>query len=161
MGAIGERLRALGLALPPEPVMPEGVELLFPMVHVAGRRVFVSGHGPQNPDGTLAGPFGQVGAEVSLEEAIGLARLTALSILGSLQRALGDLDRIAGWGRVFGMVSAAPGFDAHPAVINGFSRLVLDVFGAAGGRHARSAVGMASLPFNIAVEIEAELFLAG
>ncbi len=141
--------------------MPEGVELLFPMVHVAGRRVFVSGHGPQNPDGTLAGPFGQVGAEVSLEEAAALARLTALSMLGSLQRALGDLDRIAGWGRVFGMVNAAPGFDAHPAVINGFSRLVLDVFGAAGGRHARSAVGMASLPFNIAVEIEAELFLAG
>ena len=160
MGPVEERLMQLGLTLPPEPVMPEGVVLLFPAVHVAGRRVFVSGHGPQNPDGTLAGPFGQVGAEVSLEEATGLARLTALSILGSLKRALGDLDRIEGWGRVFGMVNAAPGFDAHPAVINGFSRLILDVFGEAGGRHARSAVGMASLPFNIAVEIEAELFLA-
>ncbi len=161
MGRIEARLAALGLALPPPPVLPEGVALPFPPVHVVGRRVFVSGHGPQAADGRLAGPFGQVGGGVSSEEAAGLARLAALSILGSLQRALGDLDRIAGWGRLFGMVNAVPGFRDHPAVINGASRLIHEVFGQERGRHARSAVGMASLPFGIAVEIEAELLLQG
>jgi len=72
---------------------------------------------------------------------------------------LGTLDRIAGWLRVFGMVNSTPGFDRQPAVINGFSNLILDVFGPAVGRHARSAVGMVALPFGIPVEIEAEVFL--
>ncbi|MGH6893351.1 MAG: RidA family protein, partial [Dongiaceae bacterium] len=135
------------------------IALLFPWVNVRGERVFVSGHGPQNFDGSLAGPFGKVGTDVSIEQAQELARKVGLSILASLQRALGDLDRVAGWARVFGMVNAAPSFDRHPAVINGFSDLILAVFGADIGRHARSAIGVAGLPFNIAVEIEAEVLL--
>jgi len=78
-------------------------------------------------------------------------------MLGSLQRELGTLDRITGWLRVFGMVNSAPGFDQQPTVINGFSEVILDVFGADVGRHARSAVGVAALPFGIPVEVEAEV----
>ena len=141
---IDARLKELGLTLPPAMEVPGGMALPFPWVNVRGDRVIISGHGPQNPDGSLAGPFGKVG----------------LSILGSLQRELGDLDRIAGWARVFGMVNSAPGFDRHPPVINGFSDLILAVFGPEIGRHARSAIGVAGLPLNIAVEIEAELLLA-
>jgi enamine deaminase RidA (YjgF/YER057c/UK114 family) len=78
-------------------------------------------------------------------------------MLGSLQRSLGSLDRITGWLRVFGMVNSAPGFDQQPTVINGFTNVILEVFGADVGRHARSAVGMAALPFGIPVEVEAEV----
>jgi enamine deaminase RidA (YjgF/YER057c/UK114 family) len=83
--------------------------------------------------------------------------LTALSILGSLKRELGDLDRVTAWLRVFGMVNSAPGFNRQPQVINGFSDLILEVYGSDRGLHARSAVGMAELPFGIPVEIEAEV----
>jgi hypothetical protein len=87
------------------------------------------------------------------------ARLTALSILGSLKRAIGELNRIAAWTRVFGMVNSAAGFNQLPSVINGFSDLILEVFGPAIGAHSRSAVGMAELPFNLPVEIEGEVEL--
>jgi enamine deaminase RidA (YjgF/YER057c/UK114 family) len=127
--------------------------------HVVGRRVIISGHGPQNPDGSLAQPLGKVGREVSLEQGYAAARLTALSILGSLTRAIDDLDRIAAWVRVFGMVNSAPGFNRQPSVINGFSDLILELFGPQVGAHARSAVGLAELPFDIPVEIEAEVEL--
>ncbi len=157
MGRIEDRLAELGLVLPPEVKAPPGVVLPFAFVNIRDDRVLISGHGPQAPDGTLAPPFGQVDAEVSIEEAVEAARLTALSILGSLHRALGTLDRITGWLRVFGMVNSAPGFDRQPTVINGFSDLILEVFGPEVGRHARSAVGMAALPFGIPVEIEAEV----
>jgi hypothetical protein len=80
-------------------------------------------------------------------------------MLGSLKRAVGDLDRIVAWTRVFGMVNSAPGFNQQPSVINGFSDLILEVFGAATGAHSRSAVGMAELPFNLPVEIEGEVEL--
>ena len=83
--------------------------------------------------------------------------MTALSILGSLKRELGDLDRVVTWLRVFGMVNSAPGFNRQPQVINGFSDLILEVYGPDRGLHARSAVGMAELPFGIPVEIEAEV----
>jgi len=94
-----------------------------------------------------------------VDQAVEAARLTALSMLGSLQRELGTLDRITGWLRVFGMVNSAPGFDEQPTVVNGFSTLILDVFGKEVGRHARSAVGMAALPFGIPVEVEAEVLI--
>jgi enamine deaminase RidA (YjgF/YER057c/UK114 family) len=136
------------------------VVLPFQFVRVSGSRAFISGHGPTHADGSLAGPLGKVGREVTPEQAYVSARLTALAILGSLQRALGDLDRIAAWTRVFGMVNSAPGFNRQPGVINGFSDLVLEVFGPAIGAHSRSAVGMAELPFDIPVEIEGEVELA-
>ncbi len=159
MGRIEDRLAELGLELPPEVRVPPGVVLPFAFVNVRGDRAIVSGHGPQAPDGSMAPPFGLVGDEVSLDEAVEAARLTALSMLGSLHRELGTLDRIVGWTRVFGMVASAPGFDRQPVVVNGFSHLILDVFGIEVGRHARSAVGMAALPFGIPVEIEAEVLL--
>jgi enamine deaminase RidA (YjgF/YER057c/UK114 family) len=157
MSRIATRLESLGLVLPAPLQLPPGVNLPFPWVRVHGNRAYVSGHAPQRPDGSLAGPFGKVGAEVSPAQATEAARMTALSILGSLQRELGDLDRIAAWLRVFGMVNSAPGFNQQPAVINGFSLLILEVFGPTCGAHARSAVGMAELPFNLPVEIEAEI----
>ena len=99
--------------------------------------------------------------EVSPEEAYQSARRVGLAILASLRRELGDLDRVTAWLRVFGMVNSAPDFGAQPSVINGCSDLLLEVFGADVGQHARSAVGLASLPFNIPVEIEAEVEIDG
>jgi hypothetical protein len=150
------KLEELGLVLPKPIQAPQGVKLPFAFVRAEGRHVYIAGHGPQSPDGSLAPPFGKVGAEVSTEEAYEAARLTALSILGSLKRELGDLDRVSGWLRVFGMVNSAPGFTDQPSVINGFSDLILALYGPDAGRHTRSAVGMAELPFRIPVEIEAE-----
>ena len=150
------KLEELGLALP-EVAKTPGVELPFSWVRVRGNRAYVSGHGPQNPDGSLAGPWGKVGAEVSLEEGYRAARLAALSVLSSLKRELGDLDRVTAWLRVFGMVNAAPGFTQTTRVINGFSDLILELYGPEVGRHARAAVGMAELPFGIPVVIEAEV----
>lgn len=157
MGTIADRLAELGLTLPPALVPPPGVVLPFEFVRLVGDRAFVAGHGPQAPDGSVAPPFGLVGADVTAEQAYESARLTALSMLGSLARTLGDLDRILAWGRVFGMVASAPDFRRQPLVINGFSDLILDVFGPEVGAHSRSAVGMAALPFGIPVEVEAEV----
>jgi enamine deaminase RidA (YjgF/YER057c/UK114 family) len=138
---------------------PPGARLPFAFVRVRGERALVAGHGPQAPDGSLAEPFGKVGAEVSVDQAYASARLTALSVLGSLQRELGSLDRVSAWLRVFGMVNAAPGFRDEPRVINGFSDLILEVFGPEVGGHARSAIGVAELPWGIPVEVEAEVLI--
>jgi enamine deaminase RidA (YjgF/YER057c/UK114 family) len=154
---IEKKLEERGLVLPEPLQTPPGLVLPFSWVRVRGGRAFVSGHGPVNPDGSLAGPLGKVGAEVSEEQAYDAARLTALSILGDLKRELGDLDRVGAWLRVFGMVNSAPGFDRQPNVINGFSDLILDLYGPEAGDHARSAVGLAELPLGMPVEIEAEI----
>jgi enamine deaminase RidA (YjgF/YER057c/UK114 family) len=157
MAVIEQRLAELGLTLPPPMRSPPGVVLPFPWVHVVGSRAFVSGHGPVGPDGLLAKPLGKVGTDLTEAQGYAAARLTGLAILSSLRAALGDLDRIEVWLRVFGMVNAGAGFNRFPAVINGFSELILEVFGPEVGAHARSAVGMAGLPFDIPVEIEAEV----
>lgn len=159
MPGADERLAALGIVLPPPLKLPPDVVLPFPWVNLRGDRAYISGHGPQEPDGTLAGPFGVVGVSVSLEEARASARKVGLSMLASLRRELGSLDRITGWCRVHGMVNAAPGFTQTPAVMNGFSDLVLEIFGPEVGRHARTAIGVATLPFNLPVEIEAEVMI--
>jgi enamine deaminase RidA (YjgF/YER057c/UK114 family) len=150
------KLEELGLVLPPAMEPPGGVRLPFAFARVADGRVYIAGHGPQAPDGSFATPLGKVGAEVSLEEGYEAARLTALSMLATLKRELGDLDRVTGWLRVFGMVNSAPGFIEQPSVINGFSDLILELYGPEAGSHSRSAVGLAELPFAIPVEIEAE-----
>ena len=150
------KLEELGLVLPAPVQVPAGVRLPFAFARVHGNRVYIAGHGPQASDGSFALPLGKLGAEVSPEEGYEAARLTGLSILGTLKRELGDLDRVTGWLRVFGMVNSAPGFTGQPAVINGFSDLILELYGPEAGRHVRSAVGMAELPFGIPVEIEAE-----
>ena len=159
MSQVEERLRALGLALPPAAQPPTGIMLPFQFVRIVGSRALVSGHGPQSPNGWFTEPLGKVGREVTIEQGYHAAKLTALSMLGSLQRVLSDLDRIVAWTRVFGMVNSAPGFNQQPSVINGFSDLILEVFGPKIGAHSRSAVGMAELPFNIPVEIEGEVEL--
>ena len=157
MAKIEARLSALGLVLPPPAQPPPGVVLPFQFVRLVGRRALISGHGPQAADGSFARPLGKLGRDLTVEQGYAAARLTALSILGSLQRALGDLDRISAWTRVFGMVNSVPGFSQQPSVINGFSDLILDLYGPVIGAHARSAVGMAELPFNLPVEIEGEV----
>ncbi|HEY8356897.1 MAG TPA: RidA family protein [Ramlibacter sp.] len=157
MPTIDERLAALGLQLPQPLQLPPGAVLPFPWVRVVGTRAIFSGHGPTTADGAVAQPLGKVGRELTEEQGYEAARLTALAILGSLQRELGSLERIACWVRVFGMVNSAPGFQRQPAVINGFTDLVVSVFGPERGAHARSAVGMAELPFGIPVEIEGEV----
>lgn len=159
MQSVEDRLAALGYVLPEPLKLPPGVTLPFPWIRVVGSRALISGHGPTTADGSLARPLGKVGAEVTEDEAYVAARLTGLAILGSLKRELGSLERIACWSRVFGMVNSAPGFIRQPAVINGFTDLIIDVFGSARGAHARSAVGLAELPFGIPVEIEGEVEL--
>ena len=157
MSKIELKLQTLGLVLPQPLILPPGVTLPFPWVRHHGNRAYVSGHAAQDADGSLAAPLGKVGLDVSVEQAQNSARLTALSILASLKRELGDLDRVSAWLRVFGMVNSAPGFKQQPFVINGFTDLIVELYGSQRGRHARSAVGMAELPFGIPVEIEAEV----
>jgi enamine deaminase RidA (YjgF/YER057c/UK114 family) len=159
MPTVDERLATLGYVLPQPLKLPPGVTLPFPWVRIVGTRALVSGHGPTDAEGNLSAPLGKVGSEVTEEEAYIAARLTGLAILCSLKRELGTLERIASWTRVFGMVNSAPGFIRQPAVINGFTDLILAVFGAERGAHARSAVGLAELPFRIPVEIECEVEL--
>ena len=158
---IEQRLAELGLVLPEPIKLPPGVALPFPWVRVHGNRAYVSGHGPLEADGSLAQPLGKVGADVTEEQAYAAAAKTALAVLASLKRHLDDLDRVTAWLRVFGMVGTAPGFTRTPAVINGFSDLILDLWVDQAGQHARSAVGLAALPFDIPVEIEAEVAIAG
>ncbi len=155
--SIEAKLEELGLILPQPVKAPSDIKLPFSFVRVRGNRAFIAGHGPQNPDGTIALPLGKVGSDLSLEQGYQAARLTALSILGNLKRKLGDLDRVSAWLRVFGMVNAASGFNQLPQVINGFSDLILELYGSERGAHARSAVGLAELPFSMPVEIEAEV----
>jgi enamine deaminase RidA (YjgF/YER057c/UK114 family) len=157
MAGIEERLAALGLTLPPALQAPPGMRFPFQLVRLSGDRALISGHGPQAPDGSIALPRGKVGLDLTVDQGYAAARLTALAILGSLQRALGDLDRVTAWVRVFGMVNSAPGFNRQPTVINGFSDLILELYGPEIGAHARSAVGMAELPVDIPVEIEGEV----
>ena len=157
---VERRLADLGLQLPEPMRLPPGVVLPFPWVRVHGDRAFVSGHAPLLADGSLAGPLGKVGAELTADQAYQSARLTALAVLASLRRELGDLDRVTAWLRVFGMVNTAPGFTGTPAVINGFSDLIIELWGPDAGSHARSAVGLAALPFNLPVEVEAEVVIA-
>lgn len=157
---IERRLAELGFALPEPMPAPAGVALPFPWVRIWDGRAYVSGHGPLQPDGTLWPARGKVGADLAEEEGYVAARATGLAMLASLRRALGDLDRVTAWLRVFGMVNTAPGFDRTPAVINGFSDLIVDLWGPDAGPHSRSAIGVAELPFGIPVEIEAEVAIA-
>jgi len=153
MGRIEERLGELGLTLPAPFAPPPGIEFPFDLVKVHGGLGYVSGHLPV--DGTEVLVAGSVGEELSVEQGYEAARLVGLSIFASLAQELGDLDRVTGWVKALGLVRCAPGFDKPPAVINGFTDLVLEVWGADAGRHARSAVGAGQLPFGVPVEVEA------
>ena len=141
------RLKELGLDLP-EPMPPAG---LYAGATTVDKMVFVAGHGPVGSKGEIV--TGKVPSERSVDEAVAAARLTALSALASLRAEIGDLDRVDRVVKIFGMVNADPDFKEHPKVIDGFSQLMIDVFGEA-GRASRSAVGLGSLPFQISVEVE-------
>ena len=154
---IEARLNELGLVLPEPTKTPPGVEIPFAWVRLHGDRAYLSGHGPLNPDGTPAGPFGRVDTEVSAEQAYTAARLATLAMLSTLKRSLGNLDRVAAWLVVSGMVNVAPGFAQTTNVINGCSHLLLEVFGPEVGTHARTAIGMAQLPLNLPVVVAAEV----
>jgi enamine deaminase RidA (YjgF/YER057c/UK114 family) len=143
------RIQQLKLELPPPP-KPAGV---YKPVVVVGNLAYVSGHGPLKADATMI--TGKVGSEIDQQEGYGAARQTGLAILSTLRAHFGNLDGISRLVKTLGMVNAAPDFQNHPAVINGFSDLMSQVFGADHGVGARSAVGMGSLPGNIAVEVEA------
>lgn len=158
---IERRISELGFVLPSEAQAPPGFEFSFEWVRVRGNRVFVSGHSPQRPDGSLAGPFGAVPSEVPLDAATDAARDAALAALASVHRAIGDLDRISAWLTVTGMVNADHGFTQTTTAINGFSDLVLQVFGPEIGAHARTAIGVAALPMNNAVVVSAEVEIDG
>lgn len=157
---IEAKLQALGLVLPEPPKAPLGITFSFAWTRIRGNHVYVAGHSAQVPDGTYPGPFGKVPTEVSLDVAQAAARATALSILASLKRALGDLDRVTAWLMVYGMVNADPGYPQTTNAINGFSELILELYGPEVGEHARIAVGMAALPLNNAVTIAAEVEFA-
>jgi enamine deaminase RidA (YjgF/YER057c/UK114 family) len=147
-----QRLESLGLMLPP---VPTPVANYVPF-RFAGNLLYLSGQGPKRPDGTYR--QGRLGKDISVEEAYAEARLTGLNLLSVAKAALGDLARVEAVVKLLGMVNAEPDFADHPKVINGCSDLLVDVLGDA-GRHARSAVGMGSLPNRMAVEIEAILLV--
>ena len=160
MSHIEAKLQAMGLVLPEPLKVPTGLHLPFSWVRVRGNRAYISGHIPQNPDGTIAEPLGRVGAEVTVEQGYHAARLVALAHLGSLKRALSDLDRVTAWLRVFAMVNVAIDFNQTPLVTNGYSDLILELFGEAVGAHARSSIGM-FIPLNAPVNCEAEVEIDG
>ncbi len=136
-----------------------GIQLIKPTAPIAnyvkavrvGNMLYLSGHGPDKADGSLV--TGKVGSDLTLEQAKDAARLTGISLLSTLKAEIGDLNKVKRIVKVLGMVNAVPIFEQHPQVINGCSDLLVEVFGE-NGKHARSAVGMCSLPKNIAVEIE-------
>ncbi|HEY4259745.1 MAG TPA: RidA family protein [Schlesneria sp.] len=143
------RIAELKLEFPPAP-KPGGI---YHPVVIAGNLAYVSGHGPMRTDGSMI--TGKVGATMNEAEAQLAARQVGLTMLATLKRELGSLDRIERLIKTLGMVNATPEFGTHPQVINGFSNLMVEIWGEANGKGARSAVGMGSLPGNIAVEVEA------
>ena len=146
-GKIEQKLQAMGITLYE---MPAPTASYVRAVR-SGNLIFLSGHGPMKPDGSNV--TGKLGQDLSVKEGQQAARYTAVALLSALKEELGDLDQVQRIVRVHGMVNATPDFTDHSLVMNGFSDLMAEVFGKA-GKHARAAVGMASLPGNIAVEIE-------
>jgi enamine deaminase RidA (YjgF/YER057c/UK114 family) len=145
---VEERLRKLGIELPPSPTPAAN----YVTAVRTGNLLFLSGHGPRR---TASGPSikGRVGKELTVEQGYKAAREVGLNLVSTMKASLGDLDKVKRVVKVLGMVNAAPDFEQHPQVMNGFSDLMVEVFGDK-GRHARSAVGMGSLPMGIPVEIE-------
>lgn len=153
MNTIENRLTELGINLPE---LPAPIANFKPGI-ITGNLLYLSGQGPVLENGTLA--TGKVGMDVSVEEAYEHARRTGMVLISAMQKMLGNLDHVKQIVKLLGMVNATPDFTQHPKVINGCSDLLVEVFGDK-GQHARSAVGMGSLPGNISVEIEAIIEIA-
>ena len=149
MGMIEDRINELGYSLPGE--APPGGNYVPAVAVPAAGLVYTAGHVPRRPDGSLI--TGKLGADVSIEEGYEAAKLTALNLLGSLKAEIGELDKVQRVVKLLCMVNSTPDFERPPAVANGASDFLIEVFGEK-GRHARSAVGMATLPNNVCIEIE-------
>ena len=156
-----QKIEDMGLSLPPPVKLPEGLTLPFSMINVRGQRAVFSGHPRHGMDGALNGPFGRLGEGMTTDEGYQAARDIGLSVLANLRAEIGDLSRVTGFVRVFGMVTSTPDFKEQHLVVNGFSDLILSIFGPDIGRHARSALGVASLPMGFAMEIEGEVLISG
>ena len=157
---IEAKLKQMGLELPAAMKVPPGFHVKWKQVRVFGTRAVIAGHGPRRSDGTFAGKPGKVGADLTIEEGYAAARDTALGILGDLKRELGDLDRVVGWVRVFGMVNSAPGFSAQPQVIDGFTDLMVALYGEEIAICPRTVAGVAELALNSPVIIDGEVEIA-
>jgi enamine deaminase RidA (YjgF/YER057c/UK114 family) len=144
-----QRLRELGIELPPP---PRPVAVYVPAVRT-GHILFTAGHTPRGPDGSPL--VGKVGADMTVEQGHAAARIAGLNLLSTVRNTLGSLDKVVRLVKVLGMVNCTPDFGQQPQVVNGFSELLVEVFGAEKGKGGRSAVGMASLPANQPVEVEA------
>jgi enamine deaminase RidA (YjgF/YER057c/UK114 family) len=144
-----DRVRELGLELPE----PQGDSATLVPAVLSGNMLYVSGHGPRAPQGTRTS--GKLGADMDIEEGAALARLAALNVLATVRNSLGSLNRVSRLVKTLGMVNSAPDFTRQSQVVNGFSQLMIDVFGESLGKGARSAVGMSSLPVGWAIEVEA------
>ena len=154
---IEARLKELGLELPNAMLTPPGFVANWTQVRIIGSRAIIAGHGPRLIDGTFAPPSGKVGKELTLEQGRVAAASVALAVIGDLKRAIGDLDRIGVWVRVQGLVNAAPGFTALPQVIDGFTDVMVRVFGHEAAVCPRTVLGAAELAMNAPVIVEGEV----
>ena len=152
MGRIESRLNELGLTLPAPLTPPPDAKFNFELVKVHNGLAYIAGHGPF--DGSTPLVQGVVGGDLTVEQGYEAARMTGLSMLASLKRELGDLDRVTQWLRAVGYVQCAPDFGQNPAVVNGFSDLIVELWGDA-GRHARSAPGQGPSPYNVPIIVDA------
>jgi enamine deaminase RidA (YjgF/YER057c/UK114 family) len=157
--AVRDSLERLGLTLPPAQVVPEGVALTYRRLVRWGEIVYIAGHGPTWGDG-WGSPLGKVGNEVTIDEGIAAAQLTALNVLATIDRELGNLDDVACWLKVNGYVNAVPGFTEQARVVNGFSDLILELYGIE-KLSARTSVGVPDLPFGMPVEVDAVIAWGG
>ena len=154
------KIQELGLKLPNPIKLPKDLILPFNFINIRGNRVLISGHPRQSQDGSINGPYGQVGKDLTTEEAQLASKEIGLSILANIKKEIGHLSRIKEWVRVFGMVNSAPGYKEQHIVLNGFSSLLIEVFGSDIGSHSRSAIGVAGMPMNLAIEIEGEVIIS-
>ena len=155
---VADRLAERGLVIPPAQKVAPEVKLTYRRLVRYGDIAYVAGHGPTHGEG-WGSKLGQVGRELSVEEAVAAAQLTALNVLGTIERELGDLDGVACWLKINGYVNAVDGFTDHARVINGFSDLILDLYGLE-RLAARTSVGVPHLPFDMPVEVDAVVALA-
>jgi enamine deaminase RidA (YjgF/YER057c/UK114 family) len=150
---VAARLAERGLTIPPPQVVPPGVRLTYRRLVRWGDVAYLAGHGPTHGEG-WGSPLGKVGRALTVEQAVAAAELTALNVLGTIERELGSLDAVACWLKINGYVNAVDGFTEHATVINGFSDLVIDLYGA-DRLAARTSVGVPHLPFDMPVEVDA------
>jgi enamine deaminase RidA (YjgF/YER057c/UK114 family) len=150
---VAKRLAEHGWAIPPPQVPPPGVQLTYRRLVRWENIAYIAGHGPTYGEG-WGSPLGKVGREVTVEQAVAAAELTALNVLGTIERELGSLDEVACWLKVNGFVNAVGGFTEHARVINGFSDVILELYGT-DRLAARTSVGVPHLPFDMPVEVDA------